>query len=140
MIAWELQKSIYTRLTTDATLMAAIKGVHDEVPQILKEEKIPNDKYFPFVVIGDDTLRDWGTDTTVGFELTTNLHIWTNHKGKKQQKIIASHLHRLLHRHTLAVSGHNSVHGQFQNFQIILDSDGLTRHGIFEVKYFSMVN
>lgn len=140
MISWELQKVIYSTLTSTTAITSLVKGIYDAVPQELAEKAAPDEKYFPFIVIGDDLVRPWDTDTTTGFEVFTTINIWSRYNGTKNIKQIAAAINQVLHRSTLTVPGYNSVYGHLEQFQIIKDADGLTQRGIAEFKFISMKN
>lgn len=100
-----LQAGIYTRLTGYSALTTALGGsyVYDYVPQ---------GRAAPFVVIGDDTLTDWDTKNTEGWECTVTIHVWDFLKaGRKSVKTLLGHIHDALHQQeaNITVTGFNLV-------------------------------
>lgn len=119
---WALQQAIYSKLTGDATLMAAVSGVFDAVEQDYDQ--------FPYVTIGEDTAAEWDGDDFVGSEATVVIHVWSREEGRKECKIIQGYVEDALHRQTLSISGYNSVDCVREFAETLLDPDGRTRHGI----------
>ncbi len=140
MISTQLQVTLLQRLTGHAPLMAAIKAVHDEVPQDLKTKTTPNEKYFPFVVIGDDLVRPWDADAMVGNEVFSTINVWSVYKGRKQIKDIAAIINELLHRVIIDIPGYNSAYGLLQQFEILPEPDGLAKKGVLIYKFTAIKN
>ena len=116
-----VQTSIYGVLTGDATLMAAITGVHDFVNRATG---------FPYVTIGEMTTLDWSTQQTTGMEMIVTIHSWSQYEGSKELKGIMALIHGLLHDATLSLSGHNFVNCRFDGSTVLRDPDGQTHHGV----------
>ena len=127
--SWELQQAIYTALTSDATLMALITGVHDHVPQ---------GAAFPYVTVGESTARDWSAAGVSGIETTLIVHVWSRERGHKDVKQVLAEIHRILHDADLTVPGHVLVWLRFEFSQTSLDADGATYHGI--ARYDALTN
>jgi len=112
----EIQQAIY-----DALKVATDVPVFDHVPQ---------DTPYPYIVVGDDTSTPFDTDDSQGTEATCTIHAWSQYRGRKEAKALNQVIYDTLHRQTLAVNGAHPVEC-FQEFeQTLVESDGLTRHGI----------
>lgn len=122
-----IQQAIYTKLTGNAPLMAAIVGVYDQAPQNIDGADI---SAFPFVNIGEDTVANWSTNDWSGYEATISVHVWSRYRGFKEAKDIQALIRTALHRTALTVSGSNHVNTEFETQTTVLDNDGVTRHGI----------
>ncbi|MFK7695403.1 DUF3168 domain-containing protein [Paenibacillus sp. HJGM_3] len=114
-----IQTAIYARLTNDATLMAKLTGVHDEVPQ---------DAAFPYVTLGESTSIPWRTQSRFGEEVTITLHIWSRYRGFKEALQILEDLNRLLADQVFAISGWEMSACYYEFSDTIRDDDGITRH------------
>lgn len=92
-----LQKGMYERLTTYAPLTALIDTrVYDFVPQTATA---------PYVVIGDDTMTDWSTKSTNGWDATVTIHVWDFEKaGRKSVKVVLSAIYDALHRQSASIT------------------------------------
>lgn len=123
MSALELQKAIYSKLSTDLTVSVL--------------DNVPSGTPYPYVVIGDDTLNDSSTDDFIGFQATVTIHSWTDSEGRKQVKTIQQSIFDSLNRCTLSISGFNFVSCTQEYSETMLEADGITRHGIqrFRVLY-----
>ena len=119
--AFAVQTAIHARLTGDATLMATLDAVHDQVPE---------NAAFPYLTIGEDTASDFGTKTEQGQSLTLSLHAWSRAHGRRQVKDILARVHALLHEQALTVAGFTHVMTRFEFTQTFRDPDGLTQHGV----------
>jgi hypothetical protein len=123
----DLQCAIYQALSA-----ALAVPVYDEVPQ----EATPDDGDFPFVVVGDDTLSAWDDDLKNGFQATVTIHAFSRYRGRKEIKDLQGAIYDALHRNdTLAIGSFGTAGLSFLTSSTILESDGITRHGIqsFEV-------
>jgi hypothetical protein len=118
---WPLQQAVYAALTGNAGLMAAVSGVYDHVPA---------DTAFPYVTLGETTVTDWSSKTFDGQVHDVTLHIWSRARGRKETKEIMALLYDVLNGAALAVEGQELVDLRFDFAQTLLDSDGLTFHGI----------
>jgi hypothetical protein len=116
-----LQTAIYQRLTGDATLMATLAGVHDQVPE---------EAAFPYVTLGEDTAVDLGTKSEPGQDITVTLHAWSRARGRREVKEILARIYDLMHEQALTVAGFSHVLTRFAFGATFRDPDGLTQHGV----------
>ena len=72
--SWALQKAVFTALTGEAELMAAVTGIYDRVPV---------GTAYPYVTIGEATAADWSTKTSTGQNHTLTLHAWSRAPGRQ---------------------------------------------------------
>lgn len=123
----ELQKAVYGVLNGDTALQALVTGVYDFVPQ-------PDDAgtpvNFPYVVIGEDTLNAWDTDSTTGADASITVHTWSRYKGRKELKAIQGAVYAALNRATLAIAGYSFVTCDLLTSDSVTESDGKTQHGV----------
>ncbi len=127
--SWELQQAIYTALTGDAPLMGMVQGVYDHVPQ---------GAAFPYVTVGESSVRAWRAVGLDGVETTLILHVWSRERGRKQAKQIMAEIPRILDDADLTVPGHALIWLRFEFSQTILDADGVIYHGI--ARYHAMTH
>ena len=119
-----IQQAIFTQLDNDATL-TAVAAVYDNAPQ---------DVAMPYVTIGEDVLSEWDTDTELGMVASVTIHTWSRERGRKQTKTLQGYVYDALDRVTLSAAGYKFISIDHQSTNSILDTDGLTRHGIQEFK------
>lgn len=122
-----IQKAIYEKLAASAELIAKKIPVYDDVPQPEDSGKLCN---FPYVVVGDDTLNQWDTDTEYGADAVITIHTWSRYTGKKEIKELQGYVYNALHNAELVIPGYVSVVCAFQDSKSFLDADGKTRHGV----------
>lgn len=131
---FDIQKAIVSHMRNTPALMSLINGVYDDVPQAAQSE---SNTAFPFVVVGDMDVRDWSTDTEVGFESDFEIHVWSRYSGKKELSNIMSAVHNALNRQALTYESFSVLDILFDTMRTFLDPDGRTRHGImtFTIRY-----
>ena len=121
-----LQSAIYTRLSSDSTITTTYGAT-------VVDEVLLGDDY-PFITLGEETTIDYGTKDVDGGETTINIHIWSRYKGAKETKNIMDRIHDLLHDYSLTVTGFNLINLRFEFSDIMIDPDGVTRHGVMRFR------
>ncbi len=116
-----LQVAIYSALTGDSGLMAAVSGVYDDVPQ---------DASFPYVEMGESVAADWDSDTHNGQDHLFTVHTWSQAEGRKECKTIQALIYAILHNATLSMSGHGMILCRQISSEVFKDEDGHTHHGV----------
>ncbi|MBK1780561.1 DUF3168 domain-containing protein [Advenella sp. WQ 585] len=115
----EIQHAIFSALT------ALQVAVYDDVPQGAS---------FPYVIIGEDDSVPFDTDDSTGFDTELTIHIWSRYSGMKEVKDIMSDIYSILNRRELSASGAHVIDCIFQYQDVLLDPDGITRHGIIRFR------
>jgi len=125
--ALDLQAAIYGALTGHAGTIAALGGakIYDDVPQASS---------FPYVTIGDIETRDWDTQTSVGHEHIVTLHIWSNHRGRKQVQTIIGEIDEVLDDRNLPLQNHQLVNLHVIFWSALRDVEGHAYHGIVRLR------
>lgn len=124
---WAVQQAIVTALKADSALLALVNtegsnaGVYDHV-----DANTP----FPYVVVGESTGRADDTKTEHGMDQVVTIHGWSEYRGYKEIKQIMGAVVTALDRAALTVTGHDLIDLRFLSSEIMLDPDGLTRHGV----------
>lgn len=93
-------------------------------------DDVPVDAAFPYVVIGEDTHIPFDTDDSLGSESTVTLHVWSRYRGKKEAKEIQALIYDAMTRHPLVLDAHDLITIEFEYSEVVLDPDGITRHGV----------
>jgi hypothetical protein len=112
-----LQKAVFDTLTA----YPGMPAVYDDVPVNAPA---------PYVVVGEDTHIPFDTDDSLGAESTLTIHVWSRYRGKKEAKDIQALVYAALTRQSLPVEGHDLITIEFEYSEVLLDPDGLTRHGV----------
>lgn len=116
-----LQTAVYARLIGDATLVALVQKIGDN---------IPDEQAYPYIVIGEETEAPEDTMGRTGRNLTITLHVWSQYPGMKEVKEIMSRIDDLLDRWTPTVTGWNATEMLHDFADTLRDPDGKTRHGV----------
>ena len=121
--SFALQKAIFSKLTTDAGVLAVLGGarVYDEVP--VRAE-------FPYVTFGQTTERDWSTSTEAGQEHIFTLHVWSRGRGRREADEILSAAGAALHNQVLTLAGYKLINLRHEFTDARRDPDGETFHGV----------
>jgi hypothetical protein len=125
--AWDMQVAIYSKLTE------TLAGIDDYAVY----SHVPQDKPLPFVVIGETTELEFDTDDSEGFNSTVQIHTWSNERSNKQVKEMQSAVYKKLHRAELVISGYNVITVEVEQARNFVESDGITRHGVQQVRIFA---
>ncbi len=123
VFAWPLQVAVFQALDTALSV-----PVYDAVPD--------NEPY-PYVVIGNATQNEWDTDADIGYEITLQVHAWSDYRGMDELKTLQAAIHGALHRAELSVTGYNVITAEVEQSQSMLDGDGVTRHGVQQLRIFA---
>lgn len=134
MNADALQKAIYSKLTGDAILAAAVVGVYADVQQPASPE---DDTLFPYVTIGRDTLTPWDTKTNFGVEALCQIDVWSRSNNFVEAKEIGELIWAALHHTDLIITGASHTMTVQENAGYTNDPDGHTKRGLlmFRVNY-----
>jgi len=116
----QIQKAVYT------ALVAAL-----DVPVF---DNVPQNSPYPYVVVGDDTAVPWDTDDSLGTEATVTVHAWSQYRGRAEAKELLEQIYAALHRQDIAVENAVTIESIAEFQQTIVESDGLTRHGIIRFR------
>lgn len=121
---FDLQKAINSVLTAGAPIAG------DPPTKVVVYDDVPDNTLPPYITIGETTAADWDTDTTVGDEVTVTIHTWSMYRGYMELKNMMSAIKGLLHEQKLLAFGLNVVMVVQEFSQVMVESDGLTRHGV----------
>lgn len=120
MIGAEVQKAVYAALT--ATPALAGGNVFDRVPE---------DKPYPHITIGDEQVIDDSTTCQDGWEVYPDVHCWSRPEtGSKIEvkTLAASVVARVTSIST--VTGFSLVSITHETTRVFRDPDGLTEHAV----------
>lgn len=125
--SFALQSSLYQTLIADAGLLSLLGGgrVYDNVPQPV---------IFPFITIGEPSIRDWSTGTETGLEHLITIHVWSRYGGKKELYEIADAIRDALDEQPIAVSGQHLINLRHQFSDLNRDADGETYHAVLRFR------
>ena len=127
--SFALQQSIFSTLSsatiTDVAGASITSRVFDDVPE---------GTAYPYVVIGEETDTNIGTKDLDANEHTLTMHVWSQYRGRKEIKNIMSQIYTSLHNSVIYLSGATLVNIRHEFEQTLLESDGITRHGVMRFR------
>lgn len=137
----ELQTAIFEKLSSDVTLQGLLSSYTysngQTVPSVFTHLPQSDDNaVFPCIVIDYPKLNQNDTDTTIGFDCTLLIHSWSVERTFKQCADIQTALYNSLHRATLTISSFKFSGISCEFNEILLDPDGISRHGIQRFRIF----
>lgn len=97
-------------------------------------ESLSNDDPFPKIWLEDGGADDWSNKDDNGLEAFVNLHVGSQKEGTKEIRGLMDKCHGALHNVDLVLANGQSVLCQFVRHDVVIDSDGITRHGIMRFK------
>ena len=97
-------------------------------------ESLSNADPFPKIWIEDGGADDWSNKDDNGLEAFVNLHVGSQKEGTKEIRGLMDKCHSALHNVDLVLANGQSVLCQFVRHDVVIDSDGITRHGIMRFK------
>lgn len=102
----DIQKGIYDKLTGDATLMALITGVFDEVPK---------DQEFPYVAIGTATEVKFNTFDKQGRDVTEEIYAYSQYDGFKECLQVMERIAELLDYQVITLASNSLVYIRYDD-------------------------
>lgn len=137
----ELQTAIFNRLSSDVTLQGLLASYtysdNQTLPCVFSHLPQSNDNsIFPCIVIDYPTFNQNDTDTENGFECTIMVHSWSVERTYKQCADIQTAVYNSLHRAVLTVENFKFSGISCELNEILLDPDGISRHGIQRFRVF----
>jgi len=122
-----LQQAIFTALTGSTVLVNYLGGakVYDDIPE---------DTPFPYVIIGQSLMRDWGTVSEQGREHLLRLHVWSRNPGSTETQLITEEIINVLHDQDLMLQDNVLINLRFSGADVLRDSDGKTHHSILRFR------
>jgi hypothetical protein len=128
-----LQSALYTRLTTDAALVAALSAgwgapaVFSDVPEVTDPE---NNALFPYVTMGSEVATPFDTKSLNGAQVSVQIDVWSRSQSYLPVKQISQIIYARLHKQPLTISGAHHIETICDSNTTSLDSDGKTRRAL----------
>lgn len=133
MKAADLQRAVYARLndTTVTSLLStaygALPAIFTDVPQAADSEE---DRYFPFITIGADTIVPFDTKGEMGGNAIVQVDVWDRATSMLDLKDVADAVDARLRREPLEISGVTHITTELENCIFSRDPDGKTKRAI----------
>ena len=96
----------------------------------------PENAPYPYIVMGEITARDWSDKSADGTEVYSTIHIWSQYHGRKEADEMADALVYAFSLGPLNLAPNfRAALNKLDSFNLMVDIDGVTRHGILKFKY-----
>lgn len=115
-------KAVYAKLNATSGLTGIVS------------ESLNDTDSFPKIWLEDGGADDWSNKDDNGLEAFVNLHVGSQKEGTKEIRGLMDKCHGALHNVDLVLANGQSVLCQFVRHDVVIDSDGITRHGIMRFK------
>lgn len=125
---WELQVAVYDKLTSTLAVPGTAR-VYDHMPPL-------EERQFPYVTLGEDFMRDFGSKSRIGTEHVFSLHAWSRSGDWYEVKKISALIHAAFHEKEVSLTSGVNVMTRFIDARSMDDPDGVTRHGIQRFRFF----
>jgi len=96
----------------------------------LASEVLDDATAYPKIWLEDGGASDWSDKDYNGLEAVIVLHIGSRADGTKEIRGLMDKCHAALHNQDLTLETGQSVLCQFLRHDVVIDSDGITRHGV----------
>jgi Protein of unknown function (DUF3168) len=125
--SWELQKAVHAALSANPALTGLLGGsrVYDDVPRGVE---------FPYVTLGESTVRDWSTGSEDGQEHVLSITVWSRATGEREVNQIMAVIRDALHDVALTVAGHRLINLRQDFSDARRDADGETYRGLLRYR------
>jgi len=96
----------------------------------------PENEAFPYVTMGNISASDWSDKFENGQEVYATIHIWSQYRGRKEADEMADVILRAMTSMSLDLTpDFRAGLDKFDSYNLIMDIDGVTRHGLLKFKY-----
>lgn len=123
----ELFSALYSTLSTDAPLTALI-----DIGQVFDYPLTGAQP--PYVVIGDETAINDGSDLVDAQEHTITIHVWSEQQSTLEAKRIIQAVRNALHMQRPTMSAGRIVNLRNEHQEIMRDPDGVSIHGVMRFR------
>lgn len=93
-------------------------------------DRPPQDVIFPYVQIGDFATSEFDGVNLLGMDASVQIHAWSRKIGRVECRRILAAIYGALHNADLSLSGGALVLCRWESARDLMDSDGVTAHGI----------
>lgn len=96
----------------------------------------PENEGFPYITMGEIIARDWSDKFENGTEVYSTIHVWSRYRGRKEADEMADGILQALTSGSLDLAPNfRASFDRLDSYNLIIDMDGITRHGILRMKY-----
>lgn len=101
-------------------------------------DETPENEPYPYIVMGGITAKWWGDKLKDGMEIYSTIHIWSQYRGRKEADEMSDAILQALTKDEPIGLGANfrAALDRLDGYNLLVDLDGKTRHGILRFKYY----
>ena len=121
----ELQKAVFSRLTSDLALMDIISAVHD---------RVPTNPTFPYMSFGTIDGTELDASCIIQSDYTMQLDVWSREVGRVECSTICNLAKRALHDDLPVLDVNALASFRVSSVRVMDDPDGLTTHGVITLR------
>lgn len=118
---FEIQESIFERLSNDNQVLEKVTGIHDAVP---------DKSVFPYIILGRIYSQPYDTKTSKGWRVEQTFDIWSASKGKKETIGIIESIKKSLNSDDLSIDDAFIIDQKVRSIEILEEVVDLY-HGTF---------
>ena len=97
----------------------------------------PKNEAYPYIVMGEISAKDWSDKSEDGMEVYSTIHVWSRYHGRKEADEMSDMVIQALTSSALNLgSSFREALGRFDSYNLMVDLDGKTRHGVVRFKYY----
>jgi len=97
----------------------------------------PQNAAFPYVVMGEMTGKGWRDKLEDGMEVYSTIHVWSQYHGRKEVDEMSDKILQALSSSTLSLAPNFlAAFDRLDDYSLMVDIDGISRHGIMRFKYY----
>jgi len=115
------------------------KAIRDRIKSATSREvydNVPENAAMPYIAMGEMEGRDWSDKFIPGQDVTSTIHVWSAYPGRKEAAQIIDEIISALTSSPLTLEGgFRAVVQALDLAEIIVDIDGITRHGVIRFKH-----
>ncbi len=117
-------------MSAELYLQAAMYDLLETALAVPVYSNVPDNEEGPYVVIGDMSVAEWGTDARTGSQITAGVDVWQQGTSMVSVRTIMAQVTDTLDRAEIPVSAEYMCIGiDFDNSTLVRDPDGVTMHG-----------
>lgn len=96
----------------------------------------PENEPYPYVVMGEILAKDWSDKFEDGMEVYSMIHVWSQYHGRKEADQMSGGILQALTSSSLDLAPNfRAALDRLDSYNLLVDLDGITRHGILRFKY-----
>ena len=96
----------------------------------------PENEPYPYVVMGEISAKDWSDKFEDGMEVYSTIHVWSQYHGRKEADQMSDGILQALTSSSLDLAPNfRAALDRLDSYNLLVDLDGKTRHGILRFKY-----